>query len=167
MTTLYRLRGLEWKKVYDGKYGQQFEAETPVGKFTYWTNPEMRTWSASLLAGSDESWLVEQLPSISAAQSAAEAHYRARMAEGLVEVKAMPIRFSHTAWDDGGRVITADGEPIGHVVDAREAPSIVQWVASAWADLFRANIRAAAKGEAVVVPLPDGTDVVVKVKKEP
>lgn len=106
--TLYRLRGLEWEKVCDNEYGVQYRAETIVGAFDVWSCGAL--WSAShhkdLQEETVAEWFVEQLTSLSAAQSAAEAHYRARMAEGLVPVKVL-----------GTLPMTADGCVIGTGAD--------------------------------------------------
>lgn len=75
--TLYRLRGLEWVKMHG-----VWMASTPIGRYFIWENHGVFRWQFS-----DEDERFED--SLSAAQSAAEAHYRERMAEGLVPVEAL------------------------------------------------------------------------------
>lgn len=75
--TLYRMRGLDWVKMHGA-----WPAKSPIGCYFIWENQGVFHWQFA--EGAEQ--LADSLP---AAQSAAEAHYRARMAEGLVPVKVL------------------------------------------------------------------------------
>lgn len=60
--------------------------------------------------------------------------------------KALPVRFKVEPWEDGEMVITADGSPVGGTVSRPHANAVCEWVATAWADLIKANNTAKKAG---------------------
>jgi len=55
--------------------------------------------------------------------------------------KANPIRFRAEPWDCGEYVITADGSPVGRSIAKMHAEAACEWVATAWAELIKANVN--------------------------
>jgi len=53
--------------------------------------------------------------------------------------RAQIVRFKVEPWEDGEMVITANGAPMGGTISRSEANAACRWVASAWADLIKAN----------------------------
>ena len=67
---------------------------------------------------------------------------------------AQIVRFKVEPWGDGEMVITANGEPMGATISRSEANAACRWVASAWADLIKANNTPTTGGQGEVVPSP-------------
>lgn len=83
MTKLYRLRPLEWRPC--DEHDGDFVADTPVGTYRVGRRHTVGFfWSFAI--NSDIAYSSGFCASLPAAQSAAEAHYHAWMAEGLIEV---------------------------------------------------------------------------------
>ena len=59
--------------------------------------------------------------------------------EAMRATVARPVRFRAEPWDCGEYVITADGSPVGGSIAKAHAEAACQWVASAWAELIKAN----------------------------
>ena len=60
-------------------------------------------------------------------------------------VAARPVRFRAEPWECGEYVITADGSPVGGSISKMHAEAACEWVATAWAELIKANTNATQK----------------------
>ncbi len=60
-------------------------------------------------------------------------------------VAARPVRFRAEPWECGECVITADGSPVGGSISKMHAEAACEWVATAWAELIKANTNATQK----------------------
>jgi hypothetical protein len=52
------------------------------------------------------------------------------------------VTFGCEPWEDGEYVITANKSVVGCTVARSAAPEIIRWVATAWAELIKANTAA-------------------------